>query len=149
MKDPDFRGVYPALTTPFRDDLSLDADGLARLTEVVIGDGVHGLVVNGCTGESWALTNDERATVFRITVEAARGRVRVPTRRRLELFAQIATAGCLPFGVFRADDDQTWIARMILDGLLSVPMDTALCPYSPVSVAIEGEGQPWVWALFN
>ena len=77
MKDPDFRGVYPALTTPFRDDLSLDADGLARLTEVVIGDGVHGLVVNGCTGESWALTNDERATVFRITVEAARGRVRV------------------------------------------------------------------------
>lgn len=78
-----------------------------------------------------------------------RGRVRVPTRRRLELFAQIATAGCLPFGVFRADDDQTWIARMILDGLLSVPMDTALCPYSPVSVAIEGEGQPWVWALFN
>lgn len=77
MKDPNFRGVWPALTTPFRDDLSLDADALGRLTEVVIGDGVHGLVVNGCTGESWALTADERATVFRATVEAARGRVQV------------------------------------------------------------------------
>lgn len=77
MKDPAFRGVLPALTTPFHDDLSLDVDALQRLADVVIGDGVHGLVVNGCTGESWALTPDERATVFRATVEAARGRVKV------------------------------------------------------------------------
>ena len=77
MKDPNFRGVWPALTTPFRDDLSLDTEALGRLTEMVIGDGVHGLVSNGCTGESWALTAEERATVFRATVEAAHGRVKV------------------------------------------------------------------------
>ncbi len=77
MKDSTFRGVWPALTTPFRADLSLDAEGLGRLVETVLADGVHGIVVNGCTGESWALTPDERATVFRSTVEAARGRVKV------------------------------------------------------------------------
>jgi len=78
MKDPTFRGVWPALTTPFRaSDLALDADALARLADAVIGDGVHGLVVNGCTGESWALSADERAAAFRTTVEAARGRVKV------------------------------------------------------------------------
>ena len=54
MKDPTFRGVYPALTTPFRADLSLDIDGCARLTEAVVADGVHGIVVNGCTGESFS-----------------------------------------------------------------------------------------------
>lgn len=77
MLDPTFRGVWPALTTPFRSDLSLDAEGLAQLTDTIIGDGVHGIVVNGCTGESWSLTPDERATVFRTAVAAARGRVKV------------------------------------------------------------------------
>ena len=34
MKFPNFRGVIPALTTPFRQDLSLDADGASA-------NGVH------------------------------------------------------------------------------------------------------------
>ena len=77
MKNPDFRGVIPALTTPFHPDLSLDADGFARLAELVIADGVDGLLVNGCTGESWSLSADERAAVFRTAAQAARGRVPV------------------------------------------------------------------------
>ena len=77
MKDQTFRGVYPALTTPFRPDLSLDAEGLTQLTDAVIRDGVHGIVVNGCTGESWSLSADERKIVFETTVKAAGNRVRV------------------------------------------------------------------------
>jgi 4-hydroxy-tetrahydrodipicolinate synthase len=77
MKFPNFRGVIPALTTPFRQDLSLDADGFGRLADCVIQDGVDGLLVNGCTGESWSLTADERDVVFRTAVQAARGRVPV------------------------------------------------------------------------
>lgn len=101
MKDPTFQGVYPALTTPFRADLSLDVDGCRRLADAVIGDGVHGIVVNGCTGESWALTADERATVFRTAVETARGRVRVvagcsaqTAAETLAKVKQAADAGC-------------------------------------------------------
>jgi len=77
MKNPNFRGVIPALTTPFRDDASLDVDGFFRLAQIVIEDGVNGLLVNGCTGESWSLTEAERATIFRKAVEAAAGRVPV------------------------------------------------------------------------
>jgi len=101
MKDPTFRGVYPALTTPFRPDLSLDVDGYARLTDAVVGDGVHGIVVNGCTGESWSLTAEERATIFRVAVDTARGRVRVVAgcsgQTAVETLAKIrqaADAGC-------------------------------------------------------
>jgi 4-hydroxy-tetrahydrodipicolinate synthase len=71
------KGVVPALTTPFHDDLSLDLPAFARLVEAVIGDGVDGILVNGCTGESWALGDDERRQVYRTAVEAARGRVPV------------------------------------------------------------------------
>jgi 4-hydroxy-tetrahydrodipicolinate synthase len=77
MKDASFRGVVPALTTPFHADLSLDADGFAALADTVIKDGVDALLVNGCTGESWSLTADERATVFRTAADVAKGRVRV------------------------------------------------------------------------
>lgn len=77
MKNPAFRGVIPALTTPFNDDTTLDADGFFRLAKMVIEDGVDGLLVNGCTAESWALSEDERGVIFRTAVEAAAGRVPV------------------------------------------------------------------------
>jgi 4-hydroxy-tetrahydrodipicolinate synthase len=101
MKDETFRGVYPALTTPFRPDLSLDVEGCARLADAVIRDGVHGIVVNGCTGESWALTADERRIVFETAVKAAAGRVRVvagasgqSAAESLAKIRQAADAGC-------------------------------------------------------
>ncbi|MCC6193635.1 MAG: 4-hydroxy-tetrahydrodipicolinate synthase [Burkholderiales bacterium] len=101
MKDDSFRGVYPALTTPFRPDLSLDVEGYARLTDAVIRDGVHGIVVNGCTGESWSLTAEERKTVFETAVKAAAGRVPVvagasgqSAAEALAKIRQAADAGC-------------------------------------------------------
>ena len=77
MKSSQFRGVVPALTTPFHADLSLDADAFASLADTVIKDGVDALLVNGCTGESWALTPDERGVIFRTAAEVAKGRVKV------------------------------------------------------------------------
>lgn len=77
MRFSEFRGVIPALTTPFREDLSLHAVGFERLVERVIGDGVNGVLVNGCTGESWSLTAAEREVVFRTAVTVAARRVPV------------------------------------------------------------------------
>jgi 4-hydroxy-tetrahydrodipicolinate synthase len=101
MRDTSFRGVVPALTTPFRPDLSLDADGLAQLADCVINDGADALLVSGCTGECWSLTADERATVFRTAAEVARGRVRVlagcsgvTAGEALGKIRQAAKAGC-------------------------------------------------------
>lgn len=101
MKVDGFRGVIPALTTPFHADLSLDEDAFARLAEMVIGDGVDGLLVNGCTGESWSLTTDERATIFRIAAQVARGRLKViagcsaiTSAETIAKIDQAAKAGC-------------------------------------------------------
>jgi 4-hydroxy-tetrahydrodipicolinate synthase len=101
MRFPDFRGVIPALTTPFHADLSLDPDGFARLVNCVIADGVDGVLVNGCTGESWSLTSGERETVFRTAVIAAAGRVPVvagcsaiTAQEAIGKIRQAAVAGC-------------------------------------------------------
>ena len=94
-------GVIPALTTPFREDRSLDLEAFRRLVEVVIADGVHGLLVNGCTGESWALEDDERAQVFVAAMEQAAGRVPVivgcgamTARQAIAKVRQAERAGC-------------------------------------------------------
>ncbi len=73
----ELKGVVPALTTPFREDRSLDFDGFRDLVETVIEDGVHGIVPNGCTGESWAIDDNERALLFEAAVQQSAGRVPV------------------------------------------------------------------------
>lgn len=101
MKRKTIHGVIPALTTPFRADQSLDLDSLARLIEVVLDDGVDGILVNGCTGESWALTEHERGSIFKTTVEVVAGRVPVvagvsgmTARDTIPKIHQAEAAGC-------------------------------------------------------
>jgi len=71
------KGVIPALTTPFGEGGSLDLDGFQELVDIVIKDGVHGVLAGGCTGESWALDEEETGALFAAAVEAAEGRVPV------------------------------------------------------------------------
>jgi 4-hydroxy-tetrahydrodipicolinate synthase len=64
----------PALVTPFRNG-ELDLDTLKQLVEWHIGEGSHGLVPVGTTGESPTLTHEEHETVVREVVKAADGRI--------------------------------------------------------------------------
>jgi 4-hydroxy-tetrahydrodipicolinate synthase len=74
---PDFHGVYPAMTTQFRPDHSLDLDATADHIERMIGSGVHGLVMLGSLGENVALNREEKLQVLRCALEVAKGRVPV------------------------------------------------------------------------
>lgn len=64
----------PALTTPFRADLSIDEEAFAANVDRLFAAGATGMVAAGCTGEFWALAMPERARLARLTVEACRGR---------------------------------------------------------------------------
>jgi len=76
MSDPLFRGVLPALVTPFRDG-QVDEDAFVRLVERQIAGGVHGLVPVGTTGETSTLSHDEHRRVVELCVRTAAGRVPV------------------------------------------------------------------------
>jgi 4-hydroxy-tetrahydrodipicolinate synthase len=76
MSHPLFKGVIPALVTPFRDGL-LDEAALGALIERQIAGGVHGLVPVGTTGETATLSHEEHRRVVSLTIEAAAGRVPV------------------------------------------------------------------------
>ncbi len=72
-----FRGVFGFPVTPFRQDLSLDLDALARNVDQMSRYPFCALVAAGGTGELYSLTVPEIADVVRVTVEAAAGRMPV------------------------------------------------------------------------
>lgn len=72
-----WQGVFPAVTTQFKQDQSLDLDATARHLEVLIESGVTGLVMLGSLGENTALEPDEKRRVLELAVKTSRGRVPV------------------------------------------------------------------------
>ena len=76
MSQPLFKGLLPALVTPFRDG-AVDEEAFIRLVERQIAGGVHGLVPVGTTGETATLSHDEHRRVVELCVKTAHGRVPV------------------------------------------------------------------------
>ena len=72
-----FGRVLTAMVTPFRDDLSVDLDGVQRLATYLVDRGNDGLVVNGTTGESPTTTDHEQQQVVHAVVEAVGDRATV------------------------------------------------------------------------
>jgi 1-pyrroline-4-hydroxy-2-carboxylate deaminase len=77
MSNPRWQGIFPAITTKFHADESLDAQGTARHIDFQIRNGIHGLVTCGSLGEASTLTLEEKLEVTRIAIEASAGRVPV------------------------------------------------------------------------
>jgi 4-hydroxy-tetrahydrodipicolinate synthase len=71
-----FFGSIPALVTPFSGG-RVDEDTFRELVEWQISEGSDALVPCGTTGETPTLSHEEQHRLFKVTVEAARGRVPV------------------------------------------------------------------------
>lgn len=69
--------VITAMVTPFTDDLKIDLNRMAELTDRLIDMGSDGLLVTGTTGESPALSADEKIALWETVIKRARGRVPV------------------------------------------------------------------------
>ncbi|GAB7548530.1 dihydrodipicolinate synthase family protein [Cupriavidus sp. CuC1] len=77
MSNPRWQGVFPAITTKFHADESLDAAGTAQHIEFLIKNGVHGLVTCGSLGEASTLSREEKLQVADIAVKTSNRRVPV------------------------------------------------------------------------
>jgi len=72
-----FLGAGVALITPFKADLSVDFDGLGRIVDNQINNGMDYLVVLGTTAETATLTTDEKQQVIDFVCRQVKGRVPV------------------------------------------------------------------------
>ncbi len=68
-------GTGVALITPFREDFSVDTEGLAKVVNFNIENGIDYLVVLGTTAESATLSKEEKELVIETVVSANKGRL--------------------------------------------------------------------------
>lgn len=91
LKQP-WRGVYPAVTTKFKDNEELDVAAMERHFAFQIDNGVHGLITCGSLGEASTLSFEEKLDVTRIALNVADRRVPV-----LANVSETRTANALRF----------------------------------------------------
>ena len=101
MNKSQWAGIFPAITTPFRPDLSVDHEFLARHVNWLVDNGCVGIVALGSLGESATLDRDEKVAILRSCVAAVGDRVPVvagvaglSTRESVRLAQAAADAGC-------------------------------------------------------
>ncbi|MBY6159276.1 dihydrodipicolinate synthase family protein [Mameliella alba] len=70
-----FEGIYTPLVTPYHADFTLNEEALAATVELLIGAGVHGLIVAGTTGEYYAQSAEERLDLIPRVKALIAGRV--------------------------------------------------------------------------
>ena len=94
-----FKGSLVALITPFRNG-KVDETAFQELVAWQVGQGTHGLVPCGTTGESPAIADHEHKRLIALCVEVAKGKVPViagtgtnSTEHSIELTRQAKAAG--------------------------------------------------------
>lgn len=110
-----WEGVMPAITTGFKEDLSIDFDFVARHCQWLVENGCTGIVTPGSLGEGATLTADEKSKLWKTCVKAVGERVPVvgaisalSTAEGTALAKQAVAEGCqglmvLPPYVYRGD----------------------------------------------
>ena len=114
-----WKGVYPALTTPFTEDDRIDYAVFEKNLHAQMDAGVDGVILGGTLGEASSLLNEEKYDLVRFTVEKTAGRIPVVMNiaeqtTRAAIAAARAAEDCgasglmlLPPMRYKADDRET------------------------------------------
>jgi 4-hydroxy-tetrahydrodipicolinate synthase len=141
-----WRGVFPAAVTQFRDDQSLDVDATARHLDRLIQAGVQGLIMLGTVGENSSLEYSEKLEVLRAAVRQVHGRIPLltgvaecSTNLACRFASDAKKAGVdglmvLPAMVYKSDPRETMAHFRAVGGATDLPI---LCYNNPVSYGVD------------
>lgn len=114
-----WQGVYPAVTTKFKSDDSLDFENIGKNFQAQLDAGVDAIILGGSLGEASTLDEDEKLELLRFTLDFVKGRVPVilnitegATRRAISYAQKAEKIGAdgfmaLPPMRYKSDDRET------------------------------------------
>lgn len=105
---PNWQGVYPAISTQFNADGSINFDSNRRMLEALIHDGIDGIIALGTVGENASLSAAEKRAFIKHTVETVAGRIPV-------------ISGCTEHSAKHAAEYAKDVAALGVDGLMLLP----------------------------
>jgi len=103
-----WKGVMPAITTCFNNDLSIDLAFMVKHCRLLLDSGCTGIVALGSLGEGATLTLEEKVAVLRTCVKAVHGRAPV-----VAAISALSTAEAVSFAKVAAN--------LGCDGLMVLP----------------------------
>jgi 4-hydroxy-tetrahydrodipicolinate synthase len=139
-------GVYPAATTHFHDDQSLDLPGTLQHLDQMLEAGIHGVIMLGTVGENCSLEYAEKLDVLRATVAHVAGRVPVlsgvaenTTSLACRFAADAESIGLdglmvLPAMVYKSDPRETIAHFRAVATASGLPI---MCYNNPVSYGVD------------
>jgi len=89
---PNWKGIYPALTTKFTDEDQLDIPTFLQNIEYQIEAGIHGCVIGGSLGEASTLTQKEKVDLLKAGVDHVNNRIPVIMNIAEQSTAEAVTA---------------------------------------------------------
>lgn len=114
-----WRGVYPAATTQFAADLSVDIEATQTVAVGLVQDGVDGLVVLGTCGENNSLDAGEKRRLLAAAVDAV--------DRRVPVVAGVSELTTTAAAAFASDAEKAGAdALMVLPAMVYVPTSEEL-----------------------
>jgi dihydrodipicolinate synthase/N-acetylneuraminate lyase len=115
----EWKGIFPAITTKFTANDELDLPLFEKNLKAQIAAGIDGIILGGSLGEASTLTNAERETLVKYTVEKVAGKIPVvlniaegSTAEAVKLAAQAKAWGArglmlLPPMRYKTDERET------------------------------------------
>lgn len=103
-----WQGVYPAISTQFHADGSINYPANAGMLEQLISDGIDGIIALGTVGENASLTATEKREFLQQTVKTVAGRIPV-------------IAGCTEHSAAQAIDYIKAAEQIGVDGIMLLP----------------------------
>ncbi len=70
-----YTGIWPVAPTPFNEDGTLDLDGMKRVLDCLIDQGADGICILANFSEQFLISDAERETLTRLSLEHVSGRV--------------------------------------------------------------------------
>ncbi|MHB9034133.1 MAG: dihydrodipicolinate synthase family protein [Anaerolineae bacterium] len=146
MNETKWRGSFAIPMTPYDERDRIDEDILADEVEFCAGAGAGGIVVPVMVSEFFQLSEDERRTLIRVPVQAARGRVPVvanvaavntPLAVRYAEYAVQAGADAviaMPPYIGRPDAGRVYEYYAAIDAAINVPVWIQNCELAPVGL---------------
>lgn len=128
-----WNGVYPAVTTKFKDNGGLDHEEMLRCFRLQIDAGVDGLVACGSLGEGPMLSHDERVEVLTLCKQAGGGRpalltvAEAATKDACTLARKAARAGAdglmvVPSTIYHTDPRETVATLLAIASASDLPI---------------------------
>lgn len=117
--DVNWNGIYPAITTKFNQDGSLDLDTFKKNLNAQLDAGIHGVVLGGTLGEASTLGQEEKLQLLETTLDTVSGKIPVlvniaeqTTKAAIKAAADARHNGAsglmmLPPMQYKADDHET------------------------------------------